>query len=208
MLSILVSNPKGGCGKTTIATNLSAAFANLGQSCWLADADRQGSSLNWLVRRPATAPAIKGLDWSTDLGKAPGKKGVLIVDAPAATRSKKTEALVALADLVIVPVMPSVFDQEATTDFLKQLKKLKPIKKNKKAVAVLRNRVRQRTRAAARLDLFMTGNGHQDLGGLPDRALYTEVSAQGLSIFDLETQPGKLAQDDWRPLLRFIEEAS
>ena len=208
MLSILVSNPKGGCGKTTVSTNLATAFANSGQRCWLADADRQGSSLGWLVRRPVSPPAIKGLDWGKDLGETPKKKGVLIIDAPAAIRSKKTEALISLADVVVVPVMPSIFDQETTAAFLDQIKALKPIRKNKKVVAVIRNRVRRKTRAATRLDLFMVGGGHKDLGGLPDRAIYTELSGQGLGIFDLHTQFGKNLQSDWRGLLDFIDEAS
>lgn len=206
MFSILVTNPKGGSGKTTVATNLAAAFAVAGQRSWLADVDRQRSSLNWLKRRPATAPAIKGLDWVKDLGKPPAKQGVLVIDAPAAVRSRKTDALVAIADVVVVPVLPSVFDQDTTTAFLKRLDELKPIRKNKKAVAVLRNRVRRNSRAAARLDLFMIGTGRQDLGMLPDRALYPELAARGLGVFDLATKQSVALQEDWQPLLRFVDQ--
>ena len=71
MLSILVTNTKGGSGKTTIATNLAAAFAAAGQRCWLADVDRQRNSLNWLARRPGEMPGIKGLDWVKEVGKPP-----------------------------------------------------------------------------------------------------------------------------------------
>ena len=209
MLSILVSNPKGGCGKTTLSTNLAAAYANRERRVWLADADRQQSSLSWLSRRPDTVPAIKGLDWGKALGDPPGKKkGVLVIDAPAALRNKKTEALIALADVVVVPVMPSIFDQETTAAFLNQIKALKPIRKNRKVVAVIRNRVRRRTRAATRLDLFMVGGGHQDLGGLPDRAVYPELSAQGLGLFDQRTQAAAALQADWQPLLDFIDAAA
>ena len=206
MFSILVTNPKGGSGKTTVATNLAPAFAVAGQRSWLADVDRQRSSLSWLRRRPATAPAIKGLDWVKDLGKLPAKQGVLVIDAPAAIRSRKTDALVAIADVVVVPVLPSVFDQDTTTAFLKRLDELKPIRKNKKTVAVLRNRVRRNSRAAARLDLFMIGTGRQDLGMLPDRALYPELAARGLGIFDLATKQVVALQQDWQPLLRFVDQ--
>jgi chromosome partitioning protein len=205
VFSILVTNPKGGSGKTTIATNLAAAFAAAGRRTWLADADRQRSSLGWLARRPATAAAIKGLDWVKDLGKAPDKDGLLVIDAPAAIKSKKTDALVARADVVVVPVLPSIFDQETTAAFLKRLDELKPIRKNKKAVAVLRNRVRRNSRAAARLDLFMIGTGRQDLGVLPDRALYPELAVQGLGVFDLRTKLGVTLQEDWQALVRFVE---
>jgi chromosome partitioning protein len=208
VLSILVTNPKGGSGKTTIATNLAAAFAAAGRRSWLADVDRQRNSLGWLARRPAAAAAIKGLDWVKDLGKPPDKDGLLVIDAPAAIKSKQTDALVARADVVIVPVLPSIFDQETTAAFLKRLDELKPIRKNKKAVAVLRNRVRRNSRAAARLDLFMIGTGRQDLGVLPDRALYAELAAQGLGVFDLRTKLGAALQEDWQALVRFVEEAA
>ena len=204
VFSILVTNPKGGCGKTTIATNLSSAFAAAGHRVWLADADRQHSSLNWLARRPHTARYIKGLDWVKGNGQAPNKKGVLVIDAPAAVRGRQTESLVAEADVVVVPVLPSVFDQETTTVFLKRLREIKPIRKNKKAIALLRNRVRRNSRASAHLDLFMISSGEQDLGELPERALYPELASRGLSIFDLETKVGTTLQQDWQPLLRFI----
>ncbi len=206
MFSILVTNPKGGCGKTTIATNLSSAFAAAGNRVWLADADRQHSSLNWLARRPQSARYIKGLDWVKETGQAPNKNGVLIIDAPAAVRGRQTEGLVAEADVVVVPVLPSVFDQDTTTAFLKRLRAIKPIRKNKKAIALLRNRVRRNSRASARLDLFMIGSGEQDLGELPERALYPELASRGLSIFDLETKVGATLQEDWKPLLHFIKD--
>ena len=206
MLSILVTNPKGGCGKTTIATNLAAAFAAGGRRAWLADVDRQRSSLNWLARRPETATAITELDWVKSLGKTPNKKGVLVIDAPAATKSKQTDALVGRADVVIVPVLPSAFDQETTAAFLRRLEELKPIRKNKKAVGLLRNRVRRNSRAAMGLDLFMIGTGHRDLGVLPDRAIYPELASQGLGIFDLRTKFAATLQQDWQALLRFIDD--
>ncbi len=204
MFSILVTNPKGGSGKTTVATNLVTAMAAAGESSWLADVDRQRSSLRWLSRRPETATEIKGLDWVKALGKPPAKEGVLVIDAPAAIKSRKTDDLVAIADVVVVPVLPSVFDQDTTAAFLKRLDELKPIRKNKKSVAVLRNRVRRNSRAAARLDLFMISAGRQDLGVLPDRALYPELAARGLGIFDLGTKQAVTLQQDWQLLLRFV----
>ena len=110
-------------------------------------------------------------------------------------------------DVVVVPVQPSVFDQETTAAFLKRLDDLKPIRKDKKTIAVLRNRVRHNSRAAARLDLFMISAGRQDLGVLPDRALYPELAARGLGVFDLTTRQGVALQQDWQTLLRFINGA-
>ncbi len=204
MLSVLVTNPKGGSGKTTVATNLAAAFAAMGRRCFLADVDRQGSSLRWLARRPDTAAAIEGVDWIKDPDKVPKKSDVLVIDAPAAIRGKKTEALVAQADVVLVPVLPSAFDQETTARFVKRLDELKPIRKNKKPVIVIGNRVRRNSRAAARLDLFLFGLDRPQLGWLPDRAIYNELARLGLGIFDLPGKRGQDLQEDWRPLLRSI----
>ena len=70
MRHILVINPKGGSGKSTVATNLAAHFAYTVDDVVLADFDPQASSLDWLERRPDKAPAIKGLA-GFDTGSAP-----------------------------------------------------------------------------------------------------------------------------------------
>jgi chromosome partitioning protein len=88
--------------------------------------------------------------------------------------------------------------------FLGKLNELKSIRKNKKPVGVVRNRVRPHTRATARLARFLAEIEHADLGALPDRAIYNDVAAAGLSIFDL---PGKRAEQlraDWAPLLGYV----
>ncbi len=210
MLSVLVANTKGGCGKTTIATHLAAAFAGAGLSTALADADRQHSSLTWTRRRPATATAVAGLDWAKldwveEIGKAPKGIARLVIDAPAALKLKQVEALVAVADAIVLPVLPSPFDQDATARFLDRLEELKRIRKSRTAVIVVGNRLRPRTMAARRLDDFLNGLGHQVVTRLRDSALYPDSAAAGLSLFDL---PGKRAAEpraDWAPLLRSFE---
>ena len=204
MIVVLVANTKGGCGKTTISTHLAAAFAGSGHRTALADADRQRSSLEWTRLRPGTATPIAGLDWSKELAGPP--KGIerLVIDAPAAIKKKDVFDLVSMADVIVVPVLPSVFDQGSTLAFLGRLNELKAIRKNRKPVGVLRNRVRPRTRATARLARFLAEIEHADLGALPDRAIYNDVAAAGLSIFDL---PGKRAEQlraDWAPLLGYV----
>jgi chromosome partitioning protein len=204
MIIVLVANTKGGCGKTTVSTHLAAALAGAGHRTALADADRQRSSLEWTRLRPGTAAPIAGLDWSKDLAKPPKELDRLVIDAPAAMRKKDVFELVRMADVIVVPVLPSVFDQASTTTFLARLDELKAIRKNRKPVGVLRNRVRSRTRATARLARFLAEIEHADLGALRDRAIYNDVAAEGLSIFDL---PGKRAaglQQDWAPLLGYV----
>ncbi|HEY9536689.1 MAG TPA: division plane positioning ATPase MipZ [Kiloniellaceae bacterium] len=207
MITVLVANPKGGCGKTTIATHLAAAFAAAGLRAGLADADRQGSSLGWLEARPQSAAPIQALDWGGGPGKLPKDVDRLVVDAPAAMKLKRIEELLGLADVIVVPVLPSGFDEPVTGAFLKQLEALKPIRKNRTAVAVLRNRVQSGTRTAARLDKFMLGVGHTGVGRLRHRQVYPDVAGRGLSIFDLTGKQNEALREDWRPVLRYIENA-
>lgn len=205
MITVLVANPKGGCGKTTVATHLAAAFAQAGLRTALADADRQGSSLGWLRSRPDSAPAIQGLDWHGGPGKTPKQVDRLIIDAPAAMKMKKIEELLRLADVIVVPVLPSGFDEPVTGEFLKQLEALKPIRKSKTAVAIVRNRVQTGTRMAAKLDKFMLGVGHTGAGRLRHRLVYADVAGRGLSVFDLTGKQNEALREDWAPLLRYIE---
>ena len=204
-LTVLVANTKGGCGKTTIATNLAAAFAGAGLITALADGDRQGSSLGWLRRRPETSPTITGLDWGKTDGETPKKIARLVIDAPAAMRLKRAEALIKLADVIVLPVLPSPYDEAATARFLKRIEDLKPIRKSRTAVTVVGNRLRQRTRASARLDAFLDGVGQTVVTRLRDSALYAETAAKGLSLFDLTTRRAADARQDWAPLLRAVE---
>jgi chromosome partitioning protein len=206
MITVLVANPKGGCGKTTIATHLAAAFAAAGLRAALADADRQGSSLGWLQARPGNAAAIQALDWRDGPEKLP-REAVdrLIVDAPAAMKLKKIEELLRLADVIVVPVLPSGFDEPVTGEFLRQLETLKPIRKSRAAVAILRNRVQTGTRTAAKLDRFMLGVGHTGVGRLRHRLVYPDIAGRGLSVFDLTGKQNEALREDWAPVLRYIE---
>lgn len=205
MITVLVANPKGGCGKTTIATHLAAAFATAGLRSGLADADRQGSSLGWLQARPQSAAAIRALDWRDEPDKAPKDLDRLIIDAPAAMKMKKIEALLRLADVIVVPVLPSGFDEPVTGAFLKDLETLKPIRKSRTAVAVLRNRVQAGTRMAAKLDKFIVGTGHTGVGRLRHRMIYPDIAGRGLSVFDLAGKQHEDLRGDWAAVLRYIE---
>ena len=207
MFSVLVANIKGGCGKTTIATHLAAAFAKAGHVTLLADADRQRSSLGWLERRPATAAMIGGADWSREFDRLPRHTARLVIDAPAALKGKQIEELVRLCDVIIAPVLPGAFDEAATRRFLDKLEELKPIARNKKGVAVIGNRLRSRTRAAERLDLFLDGVGHKVVTRIRDSQFYPEAANSGLSLFDLKGKRIAETREDWQPLLEFMAES-
>lgn len=204
MLTILVTNPKGGCGKTTLATNLAGAFAHTGFETVLADCDRQKSALTWIKERPSKFPLITGLDWTKKVGKVPNGTRRLVVDAPAAVRRKEVRDLVRSADVIIVPVLPSLFDEATTQRFLRVLDKMKPIRNNKRAVAVVGNRVKARTTASRHLETFLAGLNQDVVSMFRDTQLYPGAAAGGLSIFDLAPSRAERYAEEWRPLLRFI----
>lgn len=205
MISVLVANAKGGCGKTTISTNLATAFANAGLKTALADSDRQQSCLAWLKRRPSDAAEIKGLDWRKSEEKPPKGTERLVIDTGAGLRSAKVQEILKHANLIVMPVLPSIFDERATRSFLKKVDALKPIRRGKKPIAIVGNRLRARTRAESELDEFLAGLGHEMAARLRDRTLYQDVARRGLGIFDLTPARRAGAVDDWLPLIRLIE---
>jgi chromosome partitioning protein len=204
MLSILIANSKGGCGKSTLTTNLSAALALAGHEVLLADADRQRSSLGWAKRRPKTAKPIQVADWNKGIGEIPKTVTRLVIDGPAGLRKELFEELVAQADLILMPVLPSAFDQEASQSFIEKLDALKSIRKNRKGVAIIGNRMRDRTRAADRLDRFLGGLGHAVIARLRDSQAYGEAAATGLSVFEIKGARAVI-REDWRPLIDYVE---
>jgi len=207
MLSVLVSNIKGGVGKTTIATHIAASFATAGHRTVLAEVDRQRSSLGWLDRRPADAAPIQGLDWTKDIGDVPKGIDRLVIDAPAAMKGKDVELLVRESDVVVLPVLPGAFDEAATERFLSKLDELKTIRKNKTPVAVVGNRLRPRTKAAERLDSFLSGVGHTVVTRLRDSQIYPDLAAAGLTLFDMKGKRVVDLRADWTPLLDYIARA-
>ena len=157
MQTILVANPKGGSGKTTLATNIAGWLAGKRQRVGLQDADPQGSSTQWLARRPALFPVDRGL--RRRRGQEGDARSVglewLVVDSAAGTRGEALRDAVRRADAMIVPVSPSVFDMAATAEFLAAIGEYKAVREGGLAVALVAMRVDARTRAAGELDEFL-----------------------------------------------------
>ena len=206
MRSVLVANPKGGSGKTTVATNLAAGLASRGQEVYLWDLDRQQSSLTWLGMRPHQIPAIGRLDRRDDESIALGKGHWLIIDSPAGFHGKVLSQNLKLADKVIVPVQPSVFDMAATAAFLQALREEKVVRRHRTFVGIVGVRVDSRTKAAATLEAFLQQFDLPVLTYLRDTQIYANAAFNGLSIFDLPAYLTERDLEQWAPIFDWVDD--
>ncbi|MBO9514977.1 MAG: ParA family protein [Variovorax sp.] len=202
---ILVANPKGGVGKSTLATNVAGYLASRGHAVMLGDIDRQQSSRLWLGLRPAQAREIKSWDASEDgeVVRPPRGTTHAVIDTPAGLHGNRFKEAVAIADKVLVPLQPSIFDIYATRDFLDKL--LSHRRVDKTQVALVGMRVDARTLAADRLREFVAGLDVPVLGELRDTQNYVQLAARGLTLFDIA--PGRVQRDleQWEPICRWLE---
>jgi chromosome partitioning protein len=207
MRTVLVANRKGGCGKTLVAITLAAGLAVRGRSVALADADPQKSALRWLRQRPPVAAAIRGLDWTHagDIGETPKRLDWLVVDAPGALAGGRAEALLAEADAVVTPVLPSSFDADATRRFLREIEEVKRVRKGKVGVHLLANRVRPRGHAADRLRGFFEALGQAPLAWIAERAAYGDLAEQGLAVFDRPQRAMAPIRSQWAPVFAALD---
>jgi chromosome partitioning protein len=205
MRTVLVANRKGGCGKTMVAITLASALAADGASVALADADTQKSALHWLRARPAGTAPVSALDWTHkgDIGDAPKRLDWLVIDAPGALKDARAEALIAAADALVAPVLPSGFDADSTRRFLRDIEELKRVRKGRVGVHLVANRMRA-GRAGERQRAFFEVLGEAPVAWIAERSVYADLAAEGLSVFD-RPQKGYLAlQAQWAPILAAV----
>ena len=204
MKTFLVANPKGGSGKTTLATNLAGYFANRGRHVVLSDLDRQASSLSWLERRSEkNTPLIHSLN-ARDGNLKSLSAQINIIDSPAGLRGDKLTEAVKAADWVIVPMQSSMFDVDATRNFLSVLQEEKAVRKGRTFVAMVGMRVDGRTKAAQQLEDYLAESGFPVVGFLRNAQVYIRAAEEGLSIFDMP--PSRVTRDlqQWSSLLQWM----
>ena len=205
MRHIMVMNAKGGCGKSTLATNIASYFADDGYAVALADYDPQRSSIDWLERRPSNRPEIVAVKAYEDgLRHAPRGVDFVVIDAPARSHGKELTQLVRHAETIIVPVLASTIDMQASDRFIKELKAVGKVERKEAKIGVVANRVREYTLIFEELDEHLTSARVPYLAALREAQNYIRAYTRGLGIFEL---PEYLAWPDWEqwePLTKWL----
>ncbi len=205
MRAILVVNAKGGCGKTTISTNIAAYYAGRGRRTLLADYDVQQSSMDWLAVRPDWREPILG--WSARderVLRLPGDLEVLVMDSPARVEGRGLTDLVRRADRIIVPVLPSPIDIRAAANFIGNLLMQGRLRGERERVAVVANRVRENTLLYMKLRKFLKSLQIPFVATLRDSQNYVRAADEGVGIFELPANSADKDLEQWRPLLRWL----
>lgn len=209
MRTILVASSKGGAGKSTVATNLAAHYAVGGKATAILDADRQQSSTHWCQKRAGLDSAVLPLDgckrnWQNHL---PSGIDILVVDAPAGAMAKELDDYLAIANAVVVPVLPSMIDLEATVPFLNSLATHTRVRKGKLPVGIVANRLKPWTSNSQQALEQLKAWPYPLVAQLRDTQAYVLMAALGRSLFDYHSEQIRSHQEDWAPLLKWLRKA-
>ena len=214
MLKISVMNAKGGCGKTTVATNLASYCASRGYGTALFDYDRQASSMRWLKARPASRPPIHGVAafelprpgvtraWQM---RVPQDTRYMITDTPAGCAMVDIEDRVAEADVIIIPVLPSSIDIHSTADFIRDLLLVGKARIHNTRLAIVTNRTRIHTRAVEKLERFLNKLEIPVIARIRDTQHYVSAAEQGLGIHELNERDVQKDCETWADLLDWLD---
>ena len=203
MPTIIIANPKGGVGKSTLATNLAGMFAREGHAVMLGDVDRQQSSRQWLALRPATLPPIRSWDLGDDeVARPPKGTTHVVLDTPAGLRGKRLDGVLRHADQVLIPLQASLFDIQATHAFLQDLQahRRAPVLR----IGLVGMRLRENTLANDRLHDYAATLKVPVVAWLRETQNYVHLAAHGLTLWDVAPSRVERDVEQWQPLKEWV----
>jgi chromosome partitioning protein len=201
---IVIANPKGGVGKSTLATNVAGGLAAAGHSVMLGDVDRQQSSRQWLAIRPPAARGISTWDVSEDEVVRPPKGTThVVLDTPAGLHGKRLDSVMKIADRMLIPLQPSLFDIQATHTFVQELRAHK--RGHEVRLGLVGMRVREHTRANEQLHAYLATVPVPVVAWLRDTQNYVQLAAHGLTLFDVARSRVERDLEQWAPLQAWLQ---
>jgi chromosome partitioning protein len=177
-------------------------LAATGKHVAMLDLDRQKSANLWLAQRDSSLPIIWPLQSENEKSE---QADVLVIDSPAGLHGKNLDHAIKLAHKIVVPISPSLYDIQASYDFLRELSEEKVARKGRVEIGVVGMRMAPRTRAVATLEQFLAQLDVPILAYLRETQIYVNAAFEGKSIFDI---PRHIAQHDlelWKDLIRWID---
>jgi chromosome partitioning protein len=216
MQRIVVMNPKGGSGKTTIAINLASYFASRQQTPVLMDFDPQGSSLRWVKKRQPPQPPIHVIaafekDSRTTRAfqlRVPDSATHVIVDTPAAVESRAMPDITKDADKILVPVLPSDIDIHACSRCIRDLLLVAKIRREDNRIGVIANRVRRNTLTYQTLIRFLQTLGIPIVATIRDSQNYVRAAELGIGVHEMKSYLAAEDVEQWQPLVEWLEQPS
>jgi chromosome partitioning protein len=213
MQRILVLNPKGGSGKTTIATNLASYFASQGDRPLLSDNDPQGSSTRWLKKRKPEQPLINGIaafERSSRMTRAwqmriPADAAHVVIDTPAAVPAQDMPDMTKDADAIIVPVLPSDIDIHSCSKCIADLLLIAKVRRDENRIGVVANRVKRNTLIYQSLMRFLETLRIPVIATLRDSQNYVRAAEQGVGLYEMKRQVVEQDLADWQPMLAWLK---
>jgi chromosome partitioning protein len=200
---IVVANPKGGVGKSTLAINVAGCLARAGHRVMLGDVDRQQSSRQWLQLRPASARPIEGWDVAADdIVRPPKGTTHVVLDTPAGLHGKRLDAVMKIADHMLVPLQASLFDIQATHAFVQELRTHR--RGHEVKLGLVGMRVREHTRSNEQLQTYLGTLPVPVVGWLRDTQNYVQLAAHGLTLFDVAPSRVERDLEQWQPLSAWL----
>lgn len=213
MQRITVINMKGGCGKTTIATNLASAYAGLGRNTTLIDYDPQGSSIYWLNKRTRDVSKINGIaaystnravtqSWRLHL---PLNTEYVIVDTPAGLKGLDLVDQLKGTNTILIPVLPSSIDTHATADFIRDLYLIAKVRPKRTRLCIVCNRIKANTLSFQALERFLDAMDIPVIAKLRETQNYIKASECGLGVHELGSKASEKDLEAWHQIVNWLD---